>query len=109
MSSVERDKLKPNATVALHRQSSAVIGVVPSEKETEINAAAHSTRMLTSNEIGSNKKDKNKDIINEELAGYEVQQQELREALELNTFSPEFNEEELLVGLDQKYQGLIKV
>ena len=78
MSSVNRELLTPNATIAIHRLSSAVIGVIPPESDSEINAAANSKALYS-------------DFVAEEdckLTGYETQQREISEALELPLQEP---------------------
>jgi len=87
-SAVDREKLKPNSTIALDRLSSAVIGVIPSESDSEINAASNSTRIQNSSDKASTSSPGQIPEHLEELGGYENQQREIHEAMELPLIEP---------------------
>ncbi|OIR57516.1 MAG: 26S proteasome regulatory subunit T3, RPT3/PSMC4 [Amphiamblys sp. WSBS2006] len=67
-STLDRALLKPNATVALHRHSNAVVEIMPPEADTSV------TVML---------EDERPDVTYADVGGLDVQKQEIREAVEL--------------------------
>lgn len=68
LSTLNRELLKPGASVALHRHSNAVVDVLPPEADSSISMmAAHETPEVSYNDIG----------------GADIQKQEMREAVEL--------------------------
>merc|ERR1711998_813503 len=68
LSTINRELLKPNSSVALHRHSNAVVDVLPPEADSSISLLSDSEKPdVTFNDIG----------------GMDVQKQEIREAVEL--------------------------
>lgn len=68
LSTLNRELLKPGASVALHRHSNAVVDVLPPEADSSISMmAANETPAVSYNDIG----------------GADIQKQEMREAVEL--------------------------
>eukprot|EP01029_Cantina_marsupialis_P012896 TRINITY_DN2853_c0_g2_i1.p1 TRINITY_DN2853_c0_g2~~TRINITY_DN2853_c0_g2_i1.p1 ORF type:complete len:232 (-),score=70.87 TRINITY_DN2853_c0_g2_i1:937-1632(-) len=68
LSTIDREELKANAAVAMHRHSHAVVGVLPPESDSTVQAM---------------KMDEKPDITYEDIGGLDVQKQEVREAVEL--------------------------
>lgn len=68
LSTVDRELLKPNTTVALHRHSSAIVDVLPPEADSCIPV------------MGENEKP---DVTYSDVGGLDVQKQEIRENVEL--------------------------
>jgi 26S proteasome regulatory subunit T3 len=68
LSTLDREKLKPNASVGLHRSSSACVALLPSETDTSISLMAAGERP---------------DVTYSDIGGLDMQKQELREAVEL--------------------------
>jgi 26S proteasome regulatory subunit T3 len=68
LSTLDREKLKPNASVGLHRSSSACVALLPSETDTSIS-------LMTAGE--------RPDVTYSDIGGLDMQKQELREAVEL--------------------------
>ncbi len=68
LSTLDREKLKPSCSVALHRNSHAVVKLMPSETDSSI-------QMMSTDEIP--------DVTYEDIGGLDVQKQEIREAVEL--------------------------
>ncbi|KAK1270692.1 hypothetical protein QJS04_geneDACA005777 [Acorus gramineus] len=67
LSTINRELLKPSASVALHRHSNALVDVLPPEADSSISLLSHSEKPDTYNDIG----------------GCDIQKQEIREAVEL--------------------------
>ncbi|CAD25732.1 26S PROTEASOME REGULATORY SUBUNIT 6 [Encephalitozoon cuniculi GB-M1] len=68
LSTVDRELLKPNTTVALHRHSSAIVGVLPPEVDSTIPVMGESEKpSVTYGDVG----------------GLDVQKQEIKETVEL--------------------------
>lgn len=68
LSTINRELLRPSASVALHRHSNALVDVLPPEADSSISLmAAHERPDVTYADIGGN----------------DVQKQEMREAVEL--------------------------
>jgi len=68
LSTIDREELKPNSSVALHRHSNSLIDILPPEADSSISLLAdHEKPDVTFNDIG----------------GMDVQKQEIREAVEL--------------------------
>ncbi|KAK2506384.1 hypothetical protein MC885_013928, partial [Smutsia gigantea] len=65
---IDRELLKPNASVALHKHSNALVDVLPPEADSSI-------MMLTS--------DQKPDVMYADIGGMDIQKQEVREAVEL--------------------------
>jgi len=68
LSTLNREELKPNASVSLHRHSSAVVAILPPEADSTISALA-----IT----------KKPDISYNDIGGLDIQKQEIKEAVEL--------------------------
>ena len=68
LSTLDREQLKPNTSIALHRHSHAVVEILPSEADSTIQ-----------NMLASEKPD----VRYEDIGGMDVQKQEIREAVEL--------------------------
>merc|ERR1719223_1646993 len=68
LSTLDREQLKPNASVALHRDSHAVVDILPPEADSSIQ-----TMKMT----------EKPDVRYEDIGGMDVQKQEVREAVEL--------------------------
>lgn len=66
LSSVDKQLLKPNASVALHRHSSAIVDVLPPEADSTV-------RII----------EEKPDVTYQDIGGMDVQKQEIREAVEL--------------------------
>merc|ERR1719326_791967 len=68
LSTINREQLKPGASVALHRHSNAVVDVLPPEADSAISM------------LGANEKP---DVSYNDIGGMDMQKQEMREAVEL--------------------------
>lgn len=68
LSTIDKELLKPNASVALHRHSNSVVDVLPPEADSSI-------AMLSSEE--------KPDVSYSDIGGLDIQKQEMREAVEL--------------------------
>jgi 26S proteasome regulatory subunit T3 len=68
LSTLDREQLKPNTSIALHRHSHAVVGILPSESDASI-------QMMQITE--------KPDVSYEMIGGLDTQKQEIREAVEL--------------------------
>mmetsp|Transcript_8259 Transcript_8259/g.26383 ORF Transcript_8259/g.26383 Transcript_8259/m.26383 type:complete len:410 (-) Transcript_8259:40-1269(-) len=68
LSTIDRELLKPSASVALHRHSNAVVASLPPESDSSI-------RLMSDGE--------RPDVTYADIGGAEVQKQEVREAVEL--------------------------
>ncbi|WUR04210.1 proteasome subunit RPT3 (RPT3) [Vairimorpha necatrix] len=68
LSTVDRELLKPNTTVALHRHSNAIVDVLPPEADSSIPVMADSEKP---------------DVTYSDVGGLDVQKQEIRETVEL--------------------------
>ncbi|KAJ2156539.1 26S proteasome regulatory subunit 6B [Coemansia sp. RSA 552] len=68
LSTIDRELLKPNTSVALHRHSNAVVEVLPPEADSSIAL------------LGS---DERPDVSYADIGGLDMQKQEIREAVEL--------------------------
>ena len=68
LSTIDRELLKPSASVALHRHSNAVVDVLPPEADSSI-------EMLSDQE--------RPDVTYSDIGGLDMQKQEIREAVEL--------------------------
>merc|ERR1719510_406864 len=68
LSTLNREELKPNCSIALHRHSHSVVEILPPEADSTVNSLAMTEKPnVTYNDIG----------------GLDVQKQEIREAVEL--------------------------
>ncbi|KAJ3146513.1 26S proteasome regulatory subunit 6B [Geranomyces variabilis] len=68
LSTIDRELLKPSASVALHRHSNALVDVLPPEADSSIS-------MLSDQE--------KPDVTYQDIGGLDIQKQEIREAVEL--------------------------
>ncbi|TMW60345.1 hypothetical protein Poli38472_000387 [Pythium oligandrum] len=68
LSTLDRERLKPNSSVALHRHSHAVVDVLPPESDSSIQMMQMSEKP---------------DVSYQDIGGMDVQKQEVREAVEL--------------------------
>lgn len=68
LSTLDRERLKPNSSVALHRHSHAVVDVLPPESDSSIQMMQMSEKP---------------DVMYQDIGGMDVQKQEVREAVEL--------------------------
>lgn len=68
LSTINREQLKPNQSVALHRYSNSVVDILPNEADSAIT-------MMQMQE--------KPDVSYSDIGGYDVQKQEIREAVEL--------------------------
>ena len=82
LSTLNREELKPNASVALHRHSHAVVDILPPETDSAI-------QMMKMTE--------KPDVTYQDVGGLDVQKQEIKEAVELPLTNPELYEQ---IGID---------
>jgi 26S proteasome regulatory subunit T3 len=68
LSTLDREELKPNASIGLHRSSNACVALLPSETDTSISIMQADDRP---------------DVTYADIGGLDIQKQELREAVEL--------------------------
>ena len=68
LSTLNRELLKPSSSVALHRHSNALVDVLPPEADSSISL------------LGDNERP---DVKYSDIGGYDIQKQEIREAVEL--------------------------
>ena len=68
LSTIDRELLKPSASVALHRHSNALVDVLPPEVDSSIAL------------LGASEKP---DVAYQDVGGLDIQKQEIREAVEL--------------------------
>jgi 26S proteasome regulatory subunit T3 len=68
LSTIDRELLRPNASVALHRHSNALVDVLPPEADSSISLLTDSERP---------------DVSYSDIGGLDIQKQEIREAVEL--------------------------
>lgn len=68
LSTLNKEELKPSASVALHRHSHAVVDILPPEADSTVNQLAMSEKP---------------NVTYDDIGGCDVQKQELREAVEL--------------------------
>lgn len=66
LSTLDREKLKPNTSIALHRHSHAVVDILPPESDSSIQLMAEKP-----------------DVTYHDIGGMDIQKQEVREAVEL--------------------------
>jgi len=82
LSTVDRELLKPSATVALHRHSSALVDVLPPEADSAIAVLGDMERP---------------EVCYSDIGGLDIQKQEIKEAVELPMTHPELYEQ---IGID---------
>jgi len=68
LSTLNKEELKPSASVALHRHSHAVVDILPPEADSTVNQLAISEKP---------------NVTYDDIGGLDIQKQELREAVEL--------------------------
>jgi len=68
LSTLDRELLKPSASIALHRHSNAVVDVLPPEADSSISLLGDQERP---------------DVTYQDIGGLDIQKQEIREAVEL--------------------------
>jgi 26S proteasome regulatory subunit T3 len=68
LSTIDRELLKPSASVALHKHSSALVDVLPPEADSSISILSA---------------DEKPDVSYADIGGMDIQKQEMREAVEL--------------------------
>ena len=68
LSTLDREKLKPNCSVALHKNSGALVDILPPEADSSISL------------LGA---DERPDVSYSDIGGLDLQKQEVREAVEL--------------------------
>lgn len=68
LSTINREQLKPSASVALHRHSNALVDVLPPEADSSISLLSQSEKP---------------DVTYSDIGGCDIQKQEIREAVEL--------------------------
>merc|ERR1711907_32130 len=68
LSTIDREKLKPNSSVALHRHSNSLIDILPPEADSSISLLADHEKP---------------DVSYTDIGGLDIQKQEMREAVEL--------------------------
>lgn len=66
LSTLDREKLKPNTSIALHRHSHSVVDILPPESDSSIQIMAEKP-----------------DVTYHDIGGMDIQKQEVREAVEL--------------------------
>jgi 26S proteasome regulatory subunit T3 len=82
LSTLDREKLKPNASVALHRHAHSVVDILPPEADSTIQAMQMQEKP---------------DVSYEDIGGMDIQKQEMREAVELPLSNPELYSQ---IGID---------
>lgn len=82
LSTLDREALKPNAQVALHRSSQAVVDVLPADTD----AAVQMMKMT-----------EKPDVKYSDIGGMDIQKQEIKEAIELPLTHPQLYSQ---IGID---------
>eukprot|EP00347_Sterkiella_histriomuscorum_P023388 403334824 len=82
LSTLNREELKPNARVALHRSSHSVVDILPPDTD----AAVQMMKMT-----------EKPDVTYNDVGGLDIQKQEIREAIELPLIQPELYSQ---IGID---------
>lgn len=82
LSTINREDLKPGASIAIHKNSNAVVDVLPQE---------------TSASIQLSKVTEKPDVSYKDVGGLDIQKQEIREAVELPLTNPELYQQ---IGID---------
>ena len=82
LSTIDRELLKPNASIALHRHSNALVDILPPESDSSI-------QLLTS--------DQKPTETYQMIGGLDTQKQEIREAVELPLTHPDLYRQ---IGID---------
>ena len=74
LSTIDREELKPNTQVAVHRHSRAVVDILPPDSDSSVQSA---------------KMTEKPDVTYADIGGLDLQKQEVREAIELPLTHPE--------------------
>ncbi|KAL2488457.1 26S protease regulatory subunit 6B-like protein [Forsythia ovata] len=82
LSTINRELLKPSASVALHRHSNALVDVLPPEADSSISLLSQSEKP---------------DVTYNDIGGCDIQKQEIREAVELPLTHQELYQQ---IGID---------
>lgn len=82
LSTLNREDLKPNAQVAVHRASNAVVDILPPDSDTSVQMMKMTERP---------------DVSYTDIGGLDMQKQEIREAIELPLSHPELYSQ---IGID---------
>ena len=82
LSTLNRELLRPSASVALHRHSNALVDILPPEADSTISVLGESERP---------------DVTYQDIGGMDIQKQEIREAVELPLVQGDLYEQ---IGID---------
>lgn len=82
LSTIDREQLKPNTQVAIHKNSKAVVGILPPDTDSSV-------QMMKMTEAP--------DVTYADVGGLDMQKQEIREAIELPLSHPELYSQ---IGID---------
>jgi len=82
LSTLNREELKPGNSVALHRHSHAIVGIVPAEADSSVQQLAATEKP---------------DVTYADIGGMDVQKQEIKEAIELPLLQLDLYEQ---IGID---------
>ena len=82
LSTLDRELLKPNASVALNKHSHSVVDILPSEADSTVQAMQMTEKP---------------DVTYDDIGGMDMQKQEMREAVELPLQMPELYQQ---IGID---------
>lgn len=82
LSTINREELKTGATIALHRNSHAIVDILPEEADSSIQIAKITQKP---------------DVTYKDIGGLDVQKQEIKEAVELPLTHPELYQQ---IGID---------
>lgn len=82
LSTLDRELLKPNTSVAMHRYAHSVVDVLPPESDSTIQAMQMTDKP---------------DVTYEDIGGMDIQKQEMKEAVELPLSQPELYQQ---IGID---------
>lgn len=82
LSTLNREDLKPNARVALHRSSHSVVDILPADTDASVQMMKMSEKP---------------DVTYADIGGLDIQKQEIREAIELPLIHPELYSQ---IGID---------
>lgn len=92
LSTIDRELLKPNASVALHKHSNALVDVLPPEADSSIMMLTSGTLRTGPGRAGPDRTldsvcfaptDQKPDVMYADIGGMDIQKQEVREAVEL--------------------------
>jgi len=91
LSTINRELLKPNTSVALHRHSHALVDVLPPESDSSIQVLSSSERP---------------DVTYQDVGGLDLQKQEIREAVELPLTHPELYSQVFTITGTRPYNSI---